>query len=383
MRVGITIILASLVLSACAVRERVDYLPEPVAGAELQTVHVATTRGPDPDQPVPGWSREEGLHFGSYVVAIPPARQPGRISRPRRGQQVDPQRHFTLAAYGETGAAGFREAVARELSSLRGADREAVIFVHGFNTTFIEGVYRVAQLRADLALPGVALHYSWPSLGAPLAYAHDRDSALFSRDGLQQMIAETASAGAPRMVLVGHSMGAQLTMETLRQMAIAGDRNLERIGGVILIAPDIDVDVFRSQARRIGALPQPFIIVSSQRDRILQLSARLSGETARLGNLGEPDALAEFEVTLVDVSAFSTRGGHFDIGNSPALIQLMNQLGVVDRALTVDAAGVLPLLPATILTIQNTTQVVLQPMTETRQRRILPQPRPRVPRPFG
>ncbi|MCC5987630.1 MAG: alpha/beta fold hydrolase [Pararhodobacter sp.] len=383
MRVFFPAVLSLVVLSACAARERVDFLQDPAAGAELHTVHVATTRGPDPEQPVPGWSREEALQFGSYVVAVPPERRPGRISRPRGRQQLNPERHFTLTAQRELNAAGFRSTVAHELSTLPAREREAVIFVHGFNTTFIEGVYRVAQLGSDLALPGVALHYSWPSLGAPLAYAHDRDSVLFARDGLQQMISETSSAGAPRIVLVAHSMGAHLLMETLRQMAIAGDRNLSRIGGVILIAPDLDIDVFRSQARRIGPLPQPFVIVSSQRDRILQLSARLSGETARLGNLGDPTELAEFELTLIDVSAFSTRAGHFNIGNSPALIQMMTQLGVVDRALTADAAGVLPLLPATILTIQNATQVVLQPMTEGRQRRIVPPPRPRLPRPFG
>lgn len=381
MRRYLSIVVALVVLGACADRERVDFLSEPVSGASLQVVHVATTRKPDTEQTVPGWGRSESLAFGRYEVAVPPQRRPGRIGRPRGGSNLDPERHFTLAAKREHGAEGFRKTIARELAALDANEREAVIFVHGYNTTFIEGVYRVAQLRADLALPGLALHYSWPSLGAPLAYAHDRDSVLFARDGLQKMIRETAAAGVPRVVLVAHSMGAQLTMETLRQMAIEGDESLERIGGVILIAPDLDVDVFRSQARRIGDLPQPFMIVSSQRDRILRLSARLSGETARLGNLGDAEALGEFEVTLVDVSAFSVGDGHFTIGRSPALIRMMTQLGIIDRALTDDAAGTLPLLPATILTIQNTTQVVLQPMTEPRERRILP--RAQLPRAGG
>jgi esterase/lipase superfamily enzyme len=61
-------------------------------------------------------------------------------------------------------------------------------------------------------------------------------------------------------------------METLRQIAIDGRSGLlGRIGTVVLILPDPDVDVFRAQALRIGALPQPFLIVTSPRDRVLAL----------------------------------------------------------------------------------------------------------------
>lgn len=361
-----------LLLSACADRARVDSPPAPRADSVLAPVLVATTRGPDPEQPVPGWTRGTELQFGRYMVAIPPERRVGSITRPRAGAAVDPARHFTLADQSMMTDAAFRAAIRRERASRPAGEREAVIFVHGFNTPFIAGVYRVAQLAHDLSLPGVVMHYSWPSMGVPLAYAHDRDSALFARDGLQQMVQETAAAGVRRIVLIAHSMGSHLVMETLRQMAMARDPSLDLIGGVILIAPDIDIDLFRSQAQRIGRLPQPFVIVTSQRDRILQLSARLTGETTRLGNLSDPQVLDEFELTVVDVSAFSTGPGHFTLGTSPVLIQMLSQLGIVSAALSADAAGTLPLLPATILTLQNTTQIILQPMTETRPRRILP-----------
>ncbi|MCC5999846.1 MAG: alpha/beta fold hydrolase [Pararhodobacter sp.] len=362
-------------LSGCADRATVDLVPTPAAGAVLQPVLVATTRGDAPDLPVPGWSRETDLTFGRYVVAIPPQHEPGSIRRPRPGTEFDPSRHFGLAGQHPLSSADFRAALRQELASQPAEEREAIIFVHGFNTSFVEGLYRVAQLSNDLALPGVAMHYSWPSMGVPLAYAHDRDSALFARDGLQQMLHDVAATNVPRIILIAHSMGSHLVMETLRQMALERDPRLSRIGGVILIAPDIDVDLFGAQARRIGRLPQPFVIVTSRRDRILQLSARLTGETARLGNLPDAGILDEFELTVLDVSAYSTGRGHFTLGSSPALIQLLSQLGIVNAALSDDAAGALPLLPATILTLQNTTQIILQPLTETRARRIMPLPR--------
>jgi esterase/lipase superfamily enzyme len=360
-----------LVLAACAPRAQVD-LVAPAPEAVLETVHVVTSRAVEAAQGVPGPGRSEQLSFGRYVVAIPPQREAGQLLRPRRNQPVDPQRHFTLAEASALDAPGFRNELSAALANEARRRREVTIFVHGFNTHFIEGVYRVAQLGHDLQLPGVLAHYAWPSLGAPLAYAHDRDSALFARDGLQQMIVEATEAGAPRVVLIAHSMGSQLVMETLRQMSLDGSLRRAPIGGVVLISPDIDVDVFISQARRIGRLPQPFLIVTSQRDRVLALSARLTGQPDRLGNLADPERMAGLGVTLVDISAFGAGDGHFTVADSPALIQLLGRIGAVDAALAVDPSGSLPLIPGTILTLQGTTEILLYPLAENRARRLLP-----------
>ena len=359
----LTLLLALTLLAACAVRDQVDFVPAPFDGEQLRTVLVGTTRGPDPNQPVPGWAREADLSFGRYVVSIPPDRQTGTIPRQRPRDAADPRRHFMLADSTDLTASAFTTALRQELSALPWIEREAVVFVHGFNTAFIEGVYRTAQLDNDLNIPGVMLHYSWPSLGAPLAYAHDRDSALFARDGLVDMLHQVRAAGPRRTVLIAHSMGAHLTMESLRQMALTRDPALAGIGGVILISPDLDVQLFRQQVRAIGRLPQPFLIVTSQRDRILTLSASLTGERARLGNLPDPSTVADLGVTLVDVSAFSRGDGHFTMGTSPELLALLERMNAVSVALGTEMSGSVPLLPATILTLQNTTEVLLNPLT--------------------
>jgi esterase/lipase superfamily enzyme len=325
---------------------------------------VATNRGPDPDHAVPGALRSANVEFGRFTVSVPAQRDPGEITRPAGRIAANPSEHFMLADAQTMSRDAFRAAIRTRIQALPANEHEAVMFVHGYNTAFIEGVYRAAQLDHDLQLPGVMMHYSWPSLATPLAYAHDRDSVLFARDGLVEALREIRAAGTRRIILVAHSMGSQLVMESLRQMALAGDPALSAVGGVILISPDIDVAVFRQQARAIGDLPQPFLIMTSRRDRVLQLSARLSGESARLGNLSDPEAVAELDVTLVDVSAFSEGSGHFTVGSSPALIQLLGQIGAVNTALANDRAGELRLLPATILTLQNTTQIILQPIID-------------------
>lgn len=364
-------VLMVVLVAGCVDRDRIDRLPAGAVVDNPRSVFVATTRAVNPDTDAPGFLRDSTLRFARYEVAIPAGNPQGRVRMPRRNQPFDPDRHFAVSDAAFLSPAEYRSGVARAIAQRPAGQRESIIFVHGFNTSFIEGVYRVAQLDNDLSLPGVMLHYSWPSLGAPLAYAHDRDSALFARDGLEQMIRETISATPGRVVIVGHSMGGHLVMEVLRQIAISGDRALmNRLGGVVLISPDLDVDLFRMQADRIGELPQPFLLVSSQRDRILQLSARLTGQRERLGNLSDPEVIDGLGVTMLDVSAFSTGAGHFTVGTSPALIQLLDQVGAVESALGLEQAGRLPLLPATILTLQNTTQIILQPLTDTRRWRL-------------
>lgn len=357
-----------VLVAGCAERDRIDRLPEGAPTDNTRTVYVATTRALDALTGAPGVLRDSDVRFARYEVVIPYGNPPGQVQMPRRSQPFDPAQHFAVRDATFLSPAEYRSGVARAIAQRPAGQRESIIFVHGFNTTFIEGVYRVAQLDNDLNLPGEMLHYSWPSLGAPLAYAHDRDSALFARDGLEQMIRETMAATPGRVVIVGHSMGGHLVMEVLRQIAISGDRALmNRLGGVVLISPDLDVDVFRAQAERVGDLPQPFLLVSSQRDRILRLSARLTGQRERLGNLSDPTQIDGLGVTMLDVSAFSTGDGHFTVGTSPALIRLLDQVGSVEAALGLEQAGRLPLLPATILTLQNTTQIILQPLTDTRR----------------
>ena len=365
----LVLLIGLVTLAACADRAAI-YRAAPGSALPIQQpVLVVTNRAADPNQPgIPGWERSESLTYGRFTVSIPTDRALGEIPRPRRGQEPDPARHFMLARTETLDAASFATATRAALARTETPRREVVIFVHGFNVTFADGLYRTAQLDHDLRVPGVMMHYSWPSLGAPLGYAHDRDSVLFARDGLVRMIEMVHAAGAERIVLIAHSMGGQLTMEALRQMSLTQSAARRSLAGVVLLSPDLDVDVFRAQARTVDGLPQPFIIVTSRRDRILQLSAGLTGQTARLGNLSDPTQVEGLGVTLVDVSAFSEGAGHFTIGNSASLIALMDQVDLVDAVLSTDESGSVPLIPATILTLQNTTQFVLQPLTDTNQR---------------
>lgn len=366
-----------LVLAACAPRGEITVRPDAAEVGRVETVFVATNRAIDPATGSFGPGRSETASFARFAIAVPPDREPGTIAFPRDPARADPRRDFlTVDRELYPDARAFRAALGEALRARPASQRDVVIYVHGFNNTFAEGLYRIAQLSSDLRAPAVAVHYSWPSLGNALGYVHDRDSMLLSRDGLEALIRDVSQAGGRRILLVGHSMGAALTMEALRQIAIRGDRRLlGDIDGVMLISPDIDVDVFRSQARAIGDLPEPFVIFGSNRDRWLSLSARLTGEQARLGNLTDVTAIADLRVMVLDVAAVGGPG-HFAVGDSPALLNLLGQIGDLDQAFGRDTRGRTGLLPGVVLTVQNATQVVLAPVVAldqaTRRRPLAP-----------
>lgn len=336
------------------------YAPEAADIGSVRQIFVGTTRGIDEKGNYSG-TRVEAVSFARFGVSIPPMRQPGQINWPPRSGKTDPNTQFLTTSAGRYQSSDdFRAAVAKDLRSNGG---EAVIFVHGFNNTFSEGVYRIAQMSHDLELPGTTLHYSWPSAAQPLGYVYDRDSALFARDGLERLLVEVEKAGAKRIVLVAHSMGSALLMESLRQIAIRNESDLlDRIGGVILISPDIDVDVFRAQALAIPKLPEPFIVFSSERDRILRLSATLTGQWDRLGTLNDISRVGDLPITFLDTAAFSSGSGHFNLGDSPALLRLLDGILAVDASLDADRISRTGLLPGAVLTVQSATQIILSPV---------------------
>ena len=346
---------------SCSPRGELAYTPGPVA--DVRQVFVGSTRGLDPKTGAEfGFTRSESLQRARFDVSVPPDHRTGQLHYPLEGRKIDPQKDFLLA-----GSKNFPDAPtfqAELRKSLNASGGEAVVFVHGFNNTFAEGLYRLAQMGVDFDLPKTLVYYAWPSRGHVLGYAYDRDSAVFARDGLRQTLRELQHAGARRILLVGHSMGSSVTMETLRDMALSGEtETFSRLAGVLLISPDIDVDMFREQARTIGPLPQPFVIFTSQKDKALRLSSRIAGERDRLGTLQDIGRVADLKVTMIDTGAFNTADGHFNVASNPALIRMLGQTGQLAKMLEGEQTGKGNLATGVVLTVQDATRIVLSPIS--------------------
>lgn len=337
-----------LILAACAPRAALVQAPLPYTGP-VQSVFTATLR--EGDNNVFGGNRTNDPRFHRYDITLPPDRAPGTAPGPSR--RPDPSQEMLLADAQEFATPrAFYQAIAQT-----NPGHDALLYVHGYNNTHADGILRVAQMATDFGFEGPAAHFSWASAGAPFGYAYDSDSVAQARDGLETTL--RGMLGQRRVLLVAHSMGSYLAMEALRQIAIAGDAALfERLAGVILISPDIDVDVFRAQAERLGPLPQPFVVFTSTRDRALRISAGITGLEARLGNLQDLEPLADLNIAFVDVSQLSGGDllGHFTAATSPEAIRLIQGLRSLEEISPDDGAG---LGQATALTLRRATRLVL------------------------
>lgn len=286
---------------------------------DVQRVWLISGRGAQPFAATLGAPRPTGLRYGWMDVTIPPGHVRGQFEY-RRGRD-DPARVFTLPRMGT-----YRSRAAFD-AALPGPRR--ILFVHGFNYFTDEAVARAAQIASDFEIVEPMLAFAWPSASDPRGYAYDRDSVLYARDDLVETLRQLTDARGEGVFVMAHSMGAQLAMEAMRQLAIEGDRQtLAGIDGVALISPDLDTDVFRRQAERIGALPQPFLIMIQRGDPALGLSSFLSGRKPRLGVIDGPEAVAGLDVTVLDFTDVAPRNApHIAPVSDPRAISFLRRLG--------------------------------------------------------
>jgi esterase/lipase superfamily enzyme len=325
MRIVLGLVLA-LTLAGCEPRwsaKRAAPPPDPV----IENVYVATERRLDSTGPSFGVPRNSGLRYFRADISIPPNHKPGDIEWPKK--IVDPMRHFVVTqteVY--DGERAFVGAVRNS-----GPGGETLVFVHGYNNTLSEAMYRLAQIRTDFSIELPSVLYSWPSGGDPRGYIYDRDSVLFARDDLEGLLQDLTARPGDRVTLLAHSMGSHLVMEVMRQAALKGDRALlSRISSVILMSPDLDPDLFRRQAEAIGVLPDPFLIFVSQKDQVLNLASLITGRKPRLGVIDGPEAVAGLDVSVIDFTALSDGEGmnHTVAATSPAAISVLS--GMIKQA---------------------------------------------------
>ncbi|UCI05659.1 alpha/beta hydrolase [Mesorhizobium sp. B1-1-8] len=340
-------------LTSCAQRPENVFIaegPNTVSGASQVEMLVATTRRPSS---VPGemFGGERGdPAFADISISIPPdkARKVGEVEWPK-SIPADPKREFsTIRATllkRDAVIADFHERLGR------GPSRKVLVFVHGYNSRFDDAVFRFAQIVHDSGAKDVPVLFTWPSRGKLLAYAYDRESANYSRDGLEATLNYLVQDSAVSEVsILAHSMGNWVTLEALRQMGIRKGGISPKIKNVMLASPDVDVDVFRTQLDSMGPRRPRLTLFVSNDDKALKASRWLWGSTARLGTIDptvEPykHFLETEKIDVVDLSHVKTsdRLNHGKFAESPEVIQLIGrqlatgqpitdqQLSVADR----------------------------------------------------
>jgi esterase/lipase superfamily enzyme len=180
---------------------------------------------------------------------------------------------------------------------------DVLVYVHGYNTTFETAALDAARLSDGIKFVGDTMVFSWPSRANLLDYGYDRESAMWSRDALQQVLEGLiASPVVGHIHIVAHSIGTMLTMEALRQLyAQLRGEAANRIGVVVFASPDIDVDGFSSSVQRIGPLARKIIVVTAANDRALAVSQWIAGGVIRVG-AAETAQLERMGIRVIDAS---------------------------------------------------------------------------------
>ncbi len=294
-------------MMGCAARPESGFLATTAYEAPNATEHrilIASTRERDA-RPGTLYSsyRADWLDYASATMSVPPTHVDGKIEWPQT-PPGDPRRDFAVRDAGYIdGDQAFLAAVNAELAKRPPGHRKIFLFVHGFNTMFAEALYGFTQVIHDAGTDHVPVLFTWASRGKLTDYLYDNNSATAARDQLAHTIRLLTESNAEQVNILAHSMGNWVFVEAMRQIKLEGGlKHPEKIGLVLLAAPDIDIDVFKSELRAFGKLKKPYYIVLSRDDKALGLSKFLAGGRARVGNDRHIDDLAQLGAVVIDLT---------------------------------------------------------------------------------
>ncbi|PCH66359.1 MAG: hypothetical protein COC12_13220 [Rhodobacteraceae bacterium] len=270
--------------------------------------------------------RAPGIGFSSVTVSIPPTHVIGELERPTR-LPPDPKTEFAIVdpVIFDTDKV-FISRINRELAKLAPKDRNILFFVHGYNNTVSDSLLRIAQFSEDTEFRGVPVLFSWASAARAGRYVYDLNSALIARPRILETAAVLRRTNARGLSLFAHSMGAFLTMEAMVQAQLSGQykQNVGLLDNVMLAAPDIDLDLFKTQLALLPRENRNIFVFISRDDKALGFVRLLSGGVVRAGAASEDD-LAGLGVTIIDLSKVddSFSGTHSKFAGSPEVVQLI------------------------------------------------------------
>jgi esterase/lipase superfamily enzyme len=125
---------------------------------------------------VVGLGRGGKLSLGRAEITVPKIHSIGQIERPTTWNPLNwletRDKHFTLKTL-EINDDSFKQLISEIAASSKSFENQALVFVHGYATSFEYALFRLAQMVYDLNFDGVPFLYSWPSAGGLSDYLGD------------------------------------------------------------------------------------------------------------------------------------------------------------------------------------------------------------------
>jgi esterase/lipase superfamily enzyme len=195
-------------------------------------------------------------------------------------------------------AATFTNALLAEAQ--RSRSRSIVIYIHGYNQGFDDGVRDAAQFQYETGLDAAFLAYSWPSAHDLLKYAVDEDSNSASASNFVQFLSPLKAAAARarvRIMIVAHSMG--------NRIAVRGFEMLPNgVDAAVMAAPDVYSREMTNGLALVRKGVKRVTIYASKTDQALLLS-NVFHQDYRVG-LFENDPFIATGMDTIDATTVDT-----------------------------------------------------------------------------
>lgn len=212
----------------------------------------------------------------------------------------------------------------------RSKRRNVCIFVHGYNTTFIENTLLAAEIFHYAGRQGAMISFEWPSESHVLGYLADKGNATFSTRHFRGLISKLAKeCDVDTVTIIAHSAGSPIVVNALRElrllehdMPVEQVREKYRIGRVVLAAPDMDLMAFVNAIHdRFYEMADGIAVYASPHDKALGLSQllynekRLGRSVGRLEDWEKQALLAVENIEMIDASRADKQYANF-LGHS-------------------------------------------------------------------
>jgi esterase/lipase superfamily enzyme len=262
------------------------------------------------------------LRFGTVRVSIPDDHKLGELEKPRWWRlefRPDPARHVMVLGLDETDEIAWKSQLR---ASLKNAGRDDILlFIHGYNVSFVDAARRAAQFAYDLNFKGVPALYSWPSEDRTVSYTIDENNAHWTLEDFEKTFRILLQeSGAATVHAVAHSMGNRVLTEGIRRIsADLGKPGWARLRELIFAAPDVDADTFRKFAETFRKSADRLTLYASSADKALEASQKIH-RYDRAGDSGDGilivDGVESIDASAVDTSLL----GHSYFGDNRSVV---------------------------------------------------------------
>jgi 1,4-alpha-glucan branching enzyme len=262
------------------------------------------------------------LNFGRCDVTVPGSYVPGSGVVPRPevilGIELpeDPKRHIVLAQLTSHEEAEFFRRLREDLERRENRDKELFVFVHGYNNSFRDAIFRTALIARDLEFAGTAVSFSWPSRGEVEDYPADVEAVDYCTPLLKEFVAKvTQQSGARRIYLFGHSMGTRALAEAIKDLYLIPWSEGAAVKEIVLAAPDIPQNKFRDQLLPGLVSKGPRLTLYASSHDVALATSKAVNKERRAGQGGD-DVVVVAGMDTIDAS--SLRKPIFDLGHNYA-----------------------------------------------------------------